>query len=207
MRTICITLTDPRYGEFGPRQDRAKTLRESVGLHADPFYGIHAARAGLVSTKLYMFDGPPGATLTSKSVGTWISHRALWAACLLLKDEEFLLLEDDAFFPSDWAARLSTVSRDVPSDWDIVNIGACCAMDKPRMLVAGSVYIVDGGPMCLHAYLVKRRALRVLIETQDEAGCAAPVDISTVLHSYARLNCYTILPRIVEQLDFDTLAP
>lgn len=207
MRTICITLTDSNYGEFGPRQDRAKSLRESVGLHAEPFYGIHAARAGLVSEKLYMGDGPPGAMLTSKSVGTWISHRTLWAACLLLKDEEFLLLEDDAFFPSDWATRLSHISREVPSDWDLINIGACCAMDKPRELITGSIYTVTGGPMCLHAYLVRRRALLTLIETQDEAGCAAPVDISAMLHSYPLLKCYTVLPRIVEQLDFDTIAP
>jgi GR25 family glycosyltransferase involved in LPS biosynthesis len=207
MKIIAIVVTDSEYGEFGPRRERARMLRESVGIHAENFYGLHAARLGLESNRLYILDGPPGARLSPKNVGTWISHRALWAACLLLPDTEFLLLEDDALFPQDWAVRLAEVLRHVPEDWDLINLGACCATDKPREHVAGPLYTVTGGPMCLHAYIVQRRALPILIWSQDAAGCAAPIDISVLSHSYSALRVYTVLPRIVDQLDLDTLPP
>ena len=53
-----------------------------------------------------------------------------------------------------------------------------------------------------HGYILHRRALDVLIDTQDEARCYAPIDISLMFHSLARLQrVYTVLPRIVDQFD------
>ena len=207
MRTFVITLTDPSYGDLGPRQDRARKLREAAGVRADPFYGLHAARLGLESNRLYTLDDPAGSKLSPKNVGTWLSHRALWAACLLLppSDDLFLLLEDDALFPENWTERLSSALACVPEGWDLLNLGACCTMDKPLRHIAGEIYDVTGGPMCLHAYLVKRSTLGVLIETQDQVGCAEPIDISAVRHSYPMLNVYAVLPRIVDQIDLTDL--
>lgn len=208
MRTLVITLTDPSYGDFGPRRDRARRLRESVGVHADPFYGLHAARLGIVSTRLYALDHPEAPEpLTPKNVGTWLSHRALWAACLLLSDDLFLLLEDDALFPPDWAERTSRALANTPDDWDLLNLGACCTEGKPQRHVAPTLYEIEGGPMCLHAYFVRRRALKTLLETQDAVGCTEPIDISVLRHSFPKLRVYAVLPRIVQQLDLESLAP
>lgn len=208
MRTFALSLTDPTYGDLGPRRDRARALRESRGLFAEPFYGIHARRLGIMTSRVYTLDGPGGDPMNPKTVGTWLSHRALWAACLLTQgDDEFFLLEDDAVFPEDWTAKFDAARWDLPSDWDFVNFGACCAEDKEKEHIAGPIYKVDGGPMCLHAYLVKRRALMTLIETQDEVGCYAPIDISVLVHTLPKLAAYTVLPRVAEQLDFDELLP
>lgn len=199
-------MTDPAYGGFGPRRDRARQLREAAGVHAAPFYGVHAARLGIITDRPYTLDGPDGDPMNPKTVGTWLSHRMLWAACLLTDADRFFLLEDDALFPSDWQTRFDQMMWDVPTDWDFINVGPCCAEDKPKKHIEGNVYSVEGGPMCLHAYLVRKRALQTLIETQDEVGCYAPIDISILVHSLPKLRAYTILPRIVNQLDHEHLA-
>ena len=106
MKTILIAMTDVNYGDKGPRSARAAEARESVGVRSDVFWGINGKQLGLQSDRIYTLDGPPGSYLQPKIVGAWLSHRALWAACLLLPDEEFLLLEDDAVFSTDWAQRM-----------------------------------------------------------------------------------------------------
>jgi hypothetical protein len=206
VRTFCIRVTDPTYGEFGPRTDRARRLREQVGVYAETFWGLHAPHLGIESWLPYTLNGPPTRPMSQKSVGTWLSHRALWAACLLTPDDEFLILEDDALFPSDWSELLASTLLDAPTKWDLINFGACCAADKPKRHVRGSLYVVQGGPMCFHTYLVRRSARRVLKDSQDEARCYAPIDISVMMHSLPRLRAYAVLPRIVEQIDFPTLA-
>jgi GR25 family glycosyltransferase involved in LPS biosynthesis len=205
MKTICIALTDLSYGDKGPRTTRGFEAREAVGVRADVFWGIHAMQLGLKSDRLYMLDGPPGSYLAPKIVGCWLSHRALWAACLLLPENEFLLLEDDASFPVNWAQRTHQALRDVPKDWDFINIGPCCAMDKPMEHVNGEIYVAPGA-MCLHAYYVTRKGLITLIKTQDAIGCGEPIDISVSRHSLPHMKAYVVLPRIVDQLDMPDLV-
>lgn len=204
MKTFVITMTDPTYGELGPRQDRARVAREAVGVHAIPFFGIHAARLGLSVLQPYVLN--PRESLSSKNVGTWLSHRSLWAACLLMQDSTFLLLEDDALFPVNWRARFIEAVSAVPAKgWDLINFGACCAVDKPKQHFKGPLYTMTAGPMCLHAYLVKREALRVLCESLDAAGIDAPVDIAAMLYAYPKLKTFVVLPRVVSQIDLETL--
>jgi GR25 family glycosyltransferase involved in LPS biosynthesis len=122
----------------------------------------------------------------------------LWAACLLLDDDAFLVLEDDAQLAPDWAGAFAQALRDVPPDWDGLYLGSCCTGGYPRRHVRGRVYEVRY-PLCTHAYAVRRKALGALIETQDAATCYGPIDITLRLHSWPRLRCYTILPRLANQ--------
>lgn len=205
MKTICIALTDLSYGGKGPRTTRGFEAREAVGVRASVFWGIHAERLGLRSDRLYTLDGPPGSYLEPKIVGCWLSHRALWAACLLLSHEEFLLIEDDASFPVDWAQRMHRALQDTPKGWDFINLGPCCAMDKTKTHVQGEIYEIPDA-MCLHAYCVTRNGLATLIKTQDAVGCGEPIDISVSRHSLPHMRAYAVLPRIVEQLDMPDLV-
>jgi len=205
MKTIFIAMTDISYGDKGPRSARAADAREAVGLRGDVFWGINGKQLGLQSDRLYTLDGLPGTHLKPKIVGTWLSHRALWAACLLLPDNEFLLLEDDAVFPTDWAQRTHRVLKDVPPDWDFINLGPCCAADKSKIHVNGEIYMIPEA-MCLHAYYVTRKGLTTLIKTQDAIGCAEPIDISVSRHSFPQMKAYAVFPRIAEQLDMEDLV-
>jgi hypothetical protein len=199
MATVCISV-DPRAAERAGRH-----FAERGVTPVQFFAGLHAERLGLAATKPYQVDNPGTDYKISKRVlGCWLSHRALWAALQLLNDEHFLVLEDDARFPEGWRARFDRALADA-GDFDVLYVGSCCCGGKPRTRVAGEVYELRW-PMCTHAYVVRRHALAKLIETTDEVGAYAPIDLSLMFHSLPKLRTLTVLPRIVDQHDKVLLA-
>jgi GR25 family glycosyltransferase involved in LPS biosynthesis len=213
MRTICITVNDDNYVRMGglygthvtggSSMSRTRQHFADRGVDAQFFYGINAPKLGVHTKHPYLVDGPtpPGAVpfnVGPKVVGCWLSHRALWSALLLLPDEHVLVIEDDAIFQEGWRGRFDRALADVPPDFDLLYIGSCCALDKPKTQVRGEVWDVRY-PFCTHGYVVAKKALPVLIETQDAATCYGPIDVSMVLHSFSRLKVYTVLPRLLEQ--------
>lgn len=200
MKIVCLTLTDRTYGKGAPHHDRAHAHFAERGLgDVGWFYGIHADRIGVNTTLMFHTDYNMGPMPT----GCWLSHRAAWAACLLMDDEEFLILEDDAQFSEDWKVRYESARAVLPDDWDVLFLGSCTTTGRSQH-VSGEVYEVRW-PMCLQAYLVRRRALERMITTQDEARCYGPIDITLERHTWPHLRVYTVLPRIVDQ--FDTELP
>lgn len=213
MRTVCITVNEDghyvRTGGHTTQDGRISSLSRTKqhfadrGIDVQFFHGINAPKLGIHTKNPYLVDGPPSPgqepfNIGSKVVGCWLSHRSLWAALLLLPDEHFLVLEDDAIFPEDWQQRFNKAMSDAPPDFDVLYIGSCCAMDKPRTLVQGEVWDVRY-PFCTHGYVVAKKALPVLIETQDAATCYGPIDVSMAMHSFPKLKVYTVLPRLLEQ--------
>lgn len=214
MRTVCITVNDDNYARMGGLYGDYKTSPISVsqtcqhfserGVDAQFFYGIHGPKLGIETTLLYEIDAPhSGFKMPSKPVGCWLSHRALWAACLLLPDDLFFILEDDAKFPEDWRSRVDQAVHDA-ADFDVLYIGSCCTDNKPTRHIAGNVYEVQW-PFCSHGYIVRRSALRVLIATQDAARCYAPIDVSLTLHSLPGLKTRVVKPRILDQFNTEIL--
>jgi GR25 family glycosyltransferase involved in LPS biosynthesis len=209
MKTICITVNDPTYTRMGglygghtaqPAPVQAHKHFAEMGVDAAFFYGIHADKIGVTTGLFYEVDGGPGCgfRIGPKPTGCWLSHRALWAACLLLEDDLFFIIEDDAKFPPDWKPRLDAAMRDA-GDFDMLFVGSCCTRGKPCSHVAGNVFHVEW-PLCTHGYLIRRRALSILIKTSDEVRCYAPIDISMAFHSFSKLGkVHTVLPRILDQ--------
>jgi len=204
MKIVCITLPgeyEPLHGTGTRTPERTRAHFEERGVDAQFFYGLNAEKLGVDTTLVY--ENGVSERIGPKSAGCWLSHRALWAALLLLPDELFFILEDDARFPEDWRPRVDKAVADA-GHFDMLFVGSCCTADKPKTHVAGDVYEVKW-PMCLHGYIVRRSALEKMIATQDEARCYAPIDISVVLHTCEKLCVYTVLPRILDQ--FDTYLP
>jgi GR25 family glycosyltransferase involved in LPS biosynthesis len=224
MKIVCITLPSKDYKRMGglygtsetsgpPAAAAANRMRDHFaerGVDASFFYGLHAEKLGLRTIHPYEVDAPgSGWNMGPGPTGCWLSHRALWAALLLLPSDPpsthtpndiFFVLEDDARFAPDWRQRLDAALIVAPADWDLIWVGSCCTQDKPKTHVAGDLYEVKW-PLCTHGYLVRRKALPVLIETQDEARCYAPIDISLTFHSMPKLRTFTILPRLLDQFD------
>ena len=203
MRTVCVTLTDRRYGKYTPHFDHAHKHFAERGLEVQWYYGIHAQRIGVnaVVTSAVIAPQDPDQThsIGFMPAGCWLSHRSLWAALLLLPDDEFFVIEADARFPEGWRSRFDAALRDVPTDWDMLYIGSCCTSGC-RQHVRGEVY-ADARPQCTHAYCVRQKALLPLCELADEVGVVKPVDTMLVHDATARLRIYTVLPRIVDQYD------
>jgi hypothetical protein len=210
VRTVCLAIRQPYLSASDPTiirsPDRAREHFVARGVDAQFFYGIDASRARIVATVPYDSPYDRGPTIEVRRVGNWLSHRALWSACLLLPDDRFFLLEDDAEFPLDWRPRLDQAIRDA-GEFDVLYVGSCHTSHLPRRHIAGAVYEVKW-PLCLHGYLVSgHRVLKRLIATQEDRPVYTNMDISLPRHSYADLRVYTMLPRLLEQFDTPSLQP
>ena len=131
-----------------------------------------------------------------------LSHYMLWKVLSYLPEDEFWILEDDCRWDKDWLPRYQSAYSALPKDWDFVWLGSCCAYDKPQWCVDKNLYVVNF-PMCTHAYMVRKKALPIMLE-----GCQkvwSPVDIAIVLDVAPKLKHFTIIPRIVDQ--YDTTLP
>jgi len=203
VRTVCVTLTDDRYGKFTPHADHMRAHFAERGVDAQMFYGIHAQRIGVnaVVTSAVIAPQDPDQThsIGMMPTGCWLSHRALWAALLLLPDDAFFVVESDARFEPNWRARFDAALRDVPDNWDMLYVGSCCT-SASRMHVRGDVYS-DARPQCTHAYCVRKKALRTLCEVADQVGARKPVDTMLATDASTQLRIYTVIPRIVDQYD------
>ena len=206
MKIVCITLAD--YSNYGKRtatvgRQKAETEAhfQEKGVDASYYYGLHAEKLGLRTIHPYQLDAPgSGFNMGPGPTGCWLSHRTLWSALLLLPDDVFLILEDDAIFPSDWRDRLERNMRVLPDDWDVFYVASCCAENSWKTHVAEEVYEVRY-PACLHGYMVRRKALMTMITTTDDSTCYAPIDIGLMIHTLPHLRTYTLLPRLLEQVD------
>jgi GR25 family glycosyltransferase involved in LPS biosynthesis len=207
VRTVCVTLTDRKYGKHAPHEGHARTHFAESGLDVQWYYGIHAERIGVnavvTSAVISPLDPDQTHSIGMMPTGCWLSHRALWAALLLLPDDSFLIIEDDARFVPNWRERFDAALRDVPDDWDMLFVGSCCTAHY-RRLVRGEVY-EDARPQCTHAYCVRKKALLPLCELADEAGVRKPVDTMLAHHAVSRLRIYTVLPRIADQ--YNSILP
>ncbi len=168
--------------------------------------GIHGETFGLLPSRPYNEDNPGQGHLTPISqVGLTLSHYMVWSICYHWpvdegRDEGFMILEDDAKFPVDWKERLDTAMTDLPDDWDIFLIGNSNTEDKEKKHVCGDVWEVKY-PFCTHAYLVRRKALPVLLTHCRDA--TMKIDLLLIKKAYPLLRVFTMLPRLVEQRGTD----
>lgn len=196
MRNFCITLP-----EFPERRTEAEKHFAEVGFQTEFFDGIYAEGFGINTTHPYMRDRKPGDELYFmgfKPTGIFLSHYALWMALNLLPDTHFFITEIDAKFDADWKPKFDKALQDAPADFDVLFIGSCCTNDLPQRHLGSNIYDVKY-PMCLHAYVVAKKALPHLLATNRD--CYAPIDISLTLHSFDKLKVLTLLPRIVSQFN------
>ena len=194
--TVCISIRDrPRSADhFAER-----------GLDPLVFHGIDARKLG-IRAKFSFKDERVGTSSTAR-IGCWLSHRAVWAACLLTAEHEFFVVEDDARFVADWRERLDAAMAHLPADWDVLYVGSCCAADKSPRHVGGELYefagepAADHYPMCQHARVLTRRALVTLIDSTDAVGMRRPLDVTLLTEALPKLRVFGVLPRLADQCD------
>jgi len=107
------------------------------------------------------------------------------------------IIEDDFRFKENWSKIYHDVMEDLPGDWDIVQFGNCCTLGLDLEKITDNLY--KGGALCLHWYMIKRRALDILLETNRMVQ--GRIDVQMLRQSYKHLNAYTVLPSIAGQAD------
>lgn len=175
------------------------------GLTVEIFNSLNAGQSGVITRWTYEVDDPgSGFMMGPKPVNIWLGHWGLWQTLQYLPEQHFLILEIDARFPEQWRPRIENALRNVPADFDFLFIGSCCTKGRPTTPIAPEIFEVKW-PMCLHAYIVSKKVLPLMISTLRKVW--APIDIQLTFELFYKLEvkCYTVLPRIVGQ--FDTEIP
>lgn len=188
---IAIVISLPRSRE---RLAAALEHLRAVRIEPSVFYGFDGKQSGLFTAYQFVKNVPRGEPLGPITTSLAVSHMALWRACLLLPLDTFLILEDDVRFDADWRPVLSSAEPYLPPSWDLLFLGSCCTVTRARL--ADRLYALTTA-MCMHAYVVHRRALSFLIEACEQVS--APIDIALADRALPRLQSFVIYPNIARQ--------
>src|ERR1035437_1301877 len=193
-RTFCVTLR-----ETPKRKEEAEKYFDQIGLKAEFFYGIHGESFGLKTT-IPNYAILPGreSFITQGAVGCLLSHLMLWNVLIHQPEDEFLILEDDVVFVDGFEEKFVKLKGELPADWEMVYLG---------YLISGGTYgegttyvsenVIICKPVCTHAYMVKKSALKTLIETNQLAW--NPLDIQIIERSLPKLKYYAVKEPLISQ--------
>jgi hypothetical protein len=192
-KVFCITLR-----QTPDRTRLAKKHFEEMGIPVEFFFGIHAKTFGLKpelpSTKIKDYF------ISQGYLGTLLSHYTLWNTLTHLPYEEVLVLEDDAYVSPSFSEEFMQAYSELPDDWDLVYVGSCCTDGKKTRRISTRIAQVEY-PLCLHGLLIRRRALPILIATNQVAR--DHLDIQLEQRTLSKLNHYCFIPPLVRQRTLD----
>lgn len=186
MKAFCLTLRQsPERKAFAVEQFARH------GLNVTMFHGLHAPTMGIQAIyKSYRHS--------IQSLGCFLSHWMLWTAMLTHVGDEFLVFEDDAVLCDGFADVLDRFRRDLPTDWDYAFVGHMKIDDKPCERITDRVAKLSYPyPFGTHAYLVTRRGLEKLLETNQTLTNAVDVQIQRT--ALPHLNVYASTPSLASQ--------
>ncbi|HQI44889.1 MAG TPA: glycosyltransferase family 25 protein, partial [Bacteroidales bacterium] len=193
-RTFCITLR-----ETPKRQEAAQKYFKEINWPVEFFKGIHGESFGLKST-IPNYNKLPGREyfITQGAIGCLLSHLMLWNVLIYQPEDEFLILEDDIKLADDFSDRYKKFRKELPDDWQIVYLGHLIPGGlKEKGIIHISENVIVCKPMCTHAYMVKKSALKILIETNQLAW--SPLDIQIIERSLPKLKHYAVKDPLITQ--------
>lgn len=167
--------------------------------------GIHGESFGIEGTLEYNYDNPHlHHKIGTPNTSLCLSMQIVYQVELNHRCDYFLFLEDDSRFKDNWKEVVEQALREIPKDFDFLFVGSCCAAGKQGIKVGTNLFHYPHRrgsyaqyPLCGNAYIVAKKALPKILETQRTAY--VNVDINLAVNTFPYLNVYAILPRIVEQ--------
>jgi GR25 family glycosyltransferase involved in LPS biosynthesis len=129
-------------------------------------------------------------------LGLCLSHYMVWTLAWHQGHEEILVLEDDAFFGTVFHDGYRRARKDLPKDWQVCYLGWLHrGHDRDMKKARGNVYSISGCPFGTHAMLLKRDAIRTLLDTQRRMD--HHIDINIDKYCLPKLKTYFVYPSIV----------
>jgi GR25 family glycosyltransferase involved in LPS biosynthesis len=200
IKTIAITLSE--RPEERARLEQHLNERGVSNVHY--MNGINAEVFGLKTEHTYEYDNPgTDYHIGAKDVGNVMSHYMAWTVAAALPHDLFLIVEGDVILVEDWYARIIEAlndADDVMPDWDIMYVGSCHCLGKPKTRLKGDLWDVKY-PLCTHAYLLTRKAVKYLIMSQRDVYAA--IDCALMQRSLPYMKVLTVLPRIADQVKWN----
>lgn len=207
-----IMLYLPDTEQWRSRYAEGKKHFEEQGINnIITVYGIYGQGFGIMGTHLYEHDNPGG----KHQIGVGRTAGFLSMYCVYnvennLPNTHFLFLEDDSRFKEGWKEVVAQALREIPADFDFLFIGSCCGRSVHSERVGTNLFKFNfrqgtymNYPMCGNAYIVAKKAIPKILDTQRDAYVNA--DINLAVNTFPYLNVYGILPRPVEQLNNENL--
>ena len=204
---------DPKWvDEF----EKAKEYLSGQGVDGIEYVaGVHGSSWGLSTTHQYLIDGRPEENyyIDSGKVGGTLTYFILYSIMNVLPDEYFLILEGDVRFADGWKEKLEA-ALGACNDFDFMFVGSCCTDNKEPIRIGESdVYEFDYKgevkwnwyPMCGHAFIVNKKCVPFLIQTQRDSGM--PTDVMLIKNAFPKLKIVAILPRLADQGEKTFLSP
>jgi GR25 family glycosyltransferase involved in LPS biosynthesis len=196
-KIFCLTLKRTPL-----RKEYAQNHFISHGIDNVTFFdGIDGDRFGLRTVIPYKDDNPTGPDYFIKQgrIGCILSHYMLWTTLSYLPYDEIIIFEDDAVLCDGFIGKFLEYKQNLPYNWEYVFIGHCC-LPPPSMQfpIAKNIITCSHPPMCTHAYMIKKSAIPMLLDTNAQAWAA--VDIQIQKRSLKYLKHYVFLPPLVDQI-------
>jgi len=182
--------------QLAARRDLAIERFAAAGLEVELFDGIHGPTAA-IKPGLAHFDSPQH-YITSGKVALTLSKMFLWTVCCERPEDEVLIFEDDVVFVPHFREEFARSYAALPLDWDVVHVGHCCTEDKKTLLVNERVREIRE-PLCCHAVLWKKSALRFALAQLRKASFSTHSDILAAHLVYPHLRHYSFVPPLVLQ--------
>lgn len=131
--------------------------------------------------------------LTKGAIGCYLSHVKIWEHIVDHDYEMVLVFEDDARPPPNFLKLVKQNLKLIPKDWDIVLLGKLCnsCVDK------GGYYDVNRF-MLTHAYLIKKKAIIKILETDTLFPISQQID-AYMSELSSTLKIYAVKKDIVRQ--------
>ena len=196
--TFCVSLKSATQ-----RRETVSNHLKSHGVDFHLFEAIHASKMGLETKLSYLDDYPnwrpedgPPYKIVQSILGCSMSHYIIWRIMEYLDDDYFLVVEDDVELCEGFKEKLISTIQRLPNDWQFVFVGHCC-LEPNLLMVCDGVAHTHVPPMCTHAYLVRKTAVRHLIETNGVMY--APIDIQLKKRTLPTISHYSLVPPLAVQ--------
>jgi len=138
-------------------------------------------------------------------IGCWLSHKRLLRHLNSLQASSsfgHLITEDDVDIPADFADRWAALRTRIPSDWDIVYLGAGKPTGSPVADgVLRAVKQEDSGNTGTYAYLVRHGAIPAILAKLE--FMSSPID-KQYYKTFTDLNVYVLNPGLITPGTFDS---
>jgi len=185
----CITLkqTPERY-------EAARKHFEDKKIPVNFFFGIHGPTFGITTLKKQR----EGGFMSQGHTGLILSHYMLWSHIKMRGSGiPSLILEDDAEIPDDFWNKFTSISKQVPDDWELLYLGSNpgSPWEKAEKVVSENIAVMPA--YATHAYMIKPSAVDILLATNHVAS--EHIDVQIIRNSLPFLKHYCITPSLITQ--------
>lgn len=196
IKQFCLTVK-----ESFERNERVQQRFKDNNLDVEMFTGVHGMTIGIQPTQTVWdthrdntFRNNPG------KLSITISKLMLWQHILDKGYDEVIIYENDVTFCDNYQQEFDRSYEALPNNWEAAHIGSCCISDKPTVAINDRISQIKY-PLCCHAILWKREAIRKAYEAIKIASWGSNSDIILERAVYPKMNHYCFIPQLCFQED------